>query len=129
MSSPSPSSPPTFPGRLAVLQRVLPAYRVPFFDTLAAACQGGLSLAAGRPRAEESIATAERLEVARFVPARNLHFGSPASPAYLCWQGGLLPWLEHYTFPHEARFSDATYAADVAKFFLDELARNGVTTA
>ncbi len=51
MSSPSPSSPPTFPGRLAVLQRVLPAYRVPFFDTLAAACQGGLSLAAGRPHA------------------------------------------------------------------------------
>ena len=47
--------------------------------------------------------------------------GSPAE--------GLLPWLEHYTFPHEARFADADYAAGVARFFLDELSRNGVTTA
>ena len=46
--------------------------------------------------------------------------GSPAE--------GLLPWLEHYTFPHEARFADGAYAAEVARFFLDELARHGVTT-
>jgi guanine deaminase len=47
--------------------------------------------------------------------------GSPAD--------GLLPWLEHYTFPHEARFCDATYARGVADFFFDELQRHGVTTA
>lgn len=47
--------------------------------------------------------------------------GSPAD--------GLLPWLENYTFPHESRFADPAYAADVARFFLDELLRNGVTTA
>ena len=47
--------------------------------------------------------------------------GSPAS--------GLLPWLDNYTYPHEARFTDSAYASEVAKFFLDELARNGVTTA
>ena len=47
--------------------------------------------------------------------------GSPAD--------GLLPWLEKYTFPAEARFSDAGYAAEVANFFFDELLRNGVTTA
>lgn len=47
--------------------------------------------------------------------------GSPAE--------GLLPWLENYTFPHEARFSDAEYARSVASVFLDELQRNGVTTA
>lgn len=47
--------------------------------------------------------------------------GSPAS--------GLLPWLEDYTFPHESRFADEAYARGVAAFFLDELARNGVTTA
>ena len=47
--------------------------------------------------------------------------GSPAE--------GLLPWLENYTFPHEARFSDAAYAQGVASVFLDELRRNGVTTA
>lgn len=42
---------------------------------------------------------------------------------------GLLPWLEHYTFPHEARFADAAHAAEVARFFCDELQRHGVTTA
>ena len=47
--------------------------------------------------------------------------GSPAD--------GLLPWLENYTFPQETRFSDPAYAAKVAGFFIDELLRNGVTTA
>jgi len=42
---------------------------------------------------------------------------------------GLLPWLENYTFPTESRFSDAMHASDVANFFLEELLRNGVTTA
>jgi guanine deaminase len=47
--------------------------------------------------------------------------GSPAE--------GLLPWLERYTFPQESRFDDAAHAHEVANFFLDELLRNGVTTA
>jgi guanine deaminase len=47
--------------------------------------------------------------------------GSPAE--------GLLPWLENYTFPHEARFADHAYARGLAGVFLDELQRNGVTTA
>jgi guanine deaminase len=57
----------------------------------------------------------------------HIHFpqtdviGSPAS--------GLLPWLENYTFPHEARFADQAHADELATFFLDELLRHGVTTA
>jgi guanine deaminase len=47
--------------------------------------------------------------------------GSPAD--------GLLPWLENYTFPQETRFSEPAHAAEVARFFIDELLRNGVTTA
>jgi guanine deaminase len=47
--------------------------------------------------------------------------GSPAD--------GLLPWLENYTFPQESRFSVPAHAAEVASFFIDELLRNGVTTA
>ncbi|MES2192223.1 MAG: guanine deaminase [Pseudomonadota bacterium] len=47
--------------------------------------------------------------------------GSPAE--------GLLPWLENYTFPHESRFAEAGYSAESAIFFIDELLRNGVTTA
>jgi guanine deaminase len=53
-------------------------------------------------------------------PQTNV-IGSPAS--------GLLPWLENYTFPEEKRFASADYSAEGARFFLDELQRNGVTTA
>lgn len=41
----------------------------------------------------------------------------------------LLDWLEHYTFPAEAKFDDPAHAADCAEFFLNELLRNGTTTA
>ena len=41
----------------------------------------------------------------------------------------LLTWLERYTFPEEGRFGDEAYARQVADFFLDELLRNGTTTA
>jgi guanine deaminase len=41
----------------------------------------------------------------------------------------LLEWLEQYTFPAERAFADATHARKVADFFLDELLRNGTTTA
>ena len=47
--------------------------------------------------------------------------GSPAS--------GLLPWLENYTFPEEARFSDAAHSEAAARFFVNELMRHGVTSA
>jgi guanine deaminase len=41
----------------------------------------------------------------------------------------LLDWLNHYTFPTEAAFGDAAHATEVAGFFLDELMRNGTTSA
>ena len=47
--------------------------------------------------------------------------GSPAP--------GLLPWLEQYTFPAEARFADAVWANTRAEFFVNELCRHGVTTS
>jgi guanine deaminase len=57
----------------------------------------------------------------------HLHFPQTdmiASPA-----PGLLPWLDTYTFPTERRFEDPVHARGVAEFFLDELLRNGTTTA
>jgi len=47
-----------------------------------------------------------------------------ASPAE-----GLLPWLNHFTFPQETRFADPAHAREVAGFFFNELTRHGVTTA
>jgi guanine deaminase len=44
-------------------------------------------------------------------------------------QGELLAWLNTYTYPEEARFSDPEYAAKISKSFFDELVENGTTTA
>ncbi|HUS85371.1 MAG TPA: glycosyltransferase [Anaerolineales bacterium] len=81
-----------FKGKLALQQRVLPAYRRPFFDRLADACEGGLSVFTGDPRPEESIRTANDLEVAQWQKGENIHLlrGS----LYLCYQRGLIRWLQ-----------------------------------
>jgi glycosyltransferase involved in cell wall biosynthesis len=85
-----------YPGRLALQQRVLPVYRVLFFEMLTGACQGGLSILAGQPLAVEGIKNADRLNVTRFVETKNIHFGRPSSSVYLCWQRGLIRWLEDW---------------------------------
>ncbi|WP_133010492.1 guanine deaminase [Marinomonas flavescens] len=41
----------------------------------------------------------------------------------------LLTWLNTYTFPEEGKFHDKSHARDVADRFLQELLRNGTTTA
>jgi len=79
-----------YPGRLGLQQRVLPDYRVPFFDLLSAACDGGLSVFAGPPRPEEGILAGEP-RVAQYARARNVHLF--AGSAYLCYQSGLIDWL------------------------------------
>ncbi|HLX53326.1 MAG TPA: guanine deaminase, partial [Aquella sp.] len=38
-------------------------------------------------------------------------------------------WLNKYTFPFEKKLNNQKYAEDVASFFIDELLRNGTTTA
>jgi guanine deaminase len=41
----------------------------------------------------------------------------------------LLEWLNKYTFPTEGKFKDKDYAKKIAALFLDELIKNGTTTA
>jgi len=41
----------------------------------------------------------------------------------------LMEWLERYTFTEEAKYDDPAIAEAGARFFLDELLRNGTTTA
>jgi glycosyltransferase involved in cell wall biosynthesis len=86
----------TFSGRMAIQQRVLPVYRAPFMDTLAANCTGGLSVFAGDPLPDEGITVATELEVAQRVQARNRHFSNPGSVLYQCYQDGMLEWLESW---------------------------------
>ena len=59
----------------------------------------------------------------------DLHIHYPQLDVIASPAEGLLPWLEHYTFPHEKQFSDPAHARESAHFFLHELLRNGVTTA
>lgn len=57
----------------------------------------------------------------------HIHF--PQTDMITSYGEQLLDWLEKYAFPSERRFVDAEHAAEVADFFLDELMRNGTTTA
>lgn len=57
----------------------------------------------------------------------HIHF--PQTDMIASPSPGLLHWLETYTFPEERRFESEQYAAGVASFFLDELLRNGTTSA
>jgi guanine deaminase len=41
----------------------------------------------------------------------------------------LLDWLERYAYPAERKFADPAHAREVAEFFVQELLRNGTTTA
>ncbi len=80
-----------YSGRLGLQQRVLPSYRVPFFDLLASQCEGGMNLFAGMPRPVEMIASG-KTEVAKLTEAKNIHlFGGMF---YLCHQQGFISWLE-----------------------------------
>ena len=83
-----------FSGRLALQQRVLPNYRAPFFELLASACEGRMSLFTGLPRPGEGITTTNELRVANYELGENLHFFSDS--LYLCYQRGLLDWLKSW---------------------------------
>jgi glycosyltransferase involved in cell wall biosynthesis len=82
-----------FHGKLALQQRVLPSYRVPFFDMLAQACERGMSLFAGLPRAGEGISDGN-LQVANYAPAGNIHLFNGS--LYLCYQRGFIEWLDRW---------------------------------
>jgi glycosyltransferase involved in cell wall biosynthesis len=81
-----------FPGRLGLQQRILPSYRVAFLDRLASSCAGGLSVFAGEPALDEARGETGGLLVAQHIPATNRHL--LRGRAYLCYQEGLLRWLE-----------------------------------
>ncbi|HEY9623981.1 MAG TPA: guanine deaminase [Crinalium sp.] len=59
----------------------------------------------------------------------DLHVHYPQTEMIAAYGAQLLEWLHQYTFPTEAKFQDAEYARKIASFFLDELLRNGTTTA
>lgn len=83
-----------FPGKVGLIQRVLPEYRAPFFNALGRACRGGLSVFVGAPRPAEMIKPVDRLEDASLTQGKNLHLFS--GKLYLCLQFGLPDWLKDW---------------------------------
>ncbi len=82
--------------KVGLQQRVLPTYRIPFIEALAEVCPNGLSVFAGQPQSGEMIVSARQLQNARLTQATNYHLNNPASSFYLCWQAGLLNWLNDW---------------------------------
>ncbi len=59
----------------------------------------------------------------------DAHIHYPQTRVIGSYGAQLLEWLQKYTFVEEQKFADPAHAASVARFFLDELARQGTTTA
>lgn len=57
----------------------------------------------------------------------HIHF--PQTRVIASYGAQLLDWLEKYTFVAEQKYVDPAYAETNARFFIDELLRNGTTTA
>ncbi|MDY7023385.1 MAG: guanine deaminase [Cyanobacteriota bacterium] len=74
----------------------------------------------------ECIAYPDKLIVPGFI---DLHVHYPQTEMIASDSNQLLDWLERYTFRTESQFKDPDYCSQIAHFFLDELLRNGTTTA
>jgi guanine deaminase len=59
----------------------------------------------------------------------DTHIHYPQTRVIASYGAQLLDWLQKYTFVEEQKFCDPQHAASVARFFLDELFRQGTTTA
>src|SRR5207249_8048750 len=68
----------------------------------------------------------DSLIMAGFIDC-HVHF--PQIPIIGAGGAQLLDWLEKYTFIAEQRFEQPKHSRDVARVFLQESLRNGVTTA
>ncbi|HUJ14173.1 MAG TPA: guanine deaminase [Thermoanaerobaculia bacterium] len=59
----------------------------------------------------------------------DTHLHAPQLEMIGSYGGHLLEWLNRYTFPTEAKFSDTQHAKTIARAFFDELLRNGTLCA
>lgn len=77
----------------------------------------------------------ESVEVTRYdgrliIPGMiDTHIHLPQTEMIGAYGEQLLTWLTEYAFPTEKKFNDEDYARKISKIFLDELLRNGTTTA
>jgi guanine deaminase len=89
-------------------------------------CGPAREVAARLPPGTAVIAHANALITAGFVDG-HVHY--PQIPVIGAGGKPLLEWLADYTFPMELRFSDPAFAREVARVYLAENLRHGITTA
>jgi guanine deaminase len=58
----------------------------------------------------------------------DAHVHYPQTAIIASWGKRLIDWLNTYTFPEEMRFSDPTYAAEIANRYFDLTLSHGTTT-
>jgi guanine deaminase len=68
----------------------------------------------------------DTLMVAGFIDS-HVHF--PQTPMIAAYGEQLLDWLDKYAFPTEQKYADKEFAREVAKVFLQENVRNGITSS
>ena len=86
---------------------------------------GGLdALRAAHPQAA-CVDHGDKVIMAGFV---DPHVHYPQTAIIASWGKRLIDWLNTYTFPEEMRFSDATYAQQIAERYLDLTTAHGTTT-
>ncbi|MDC0659791.1 guanine deaminase [Leisingera sp. SS27] len=73
----------------------------------------------------ELVDHAGKLILAGFVDA-HVHY--PQTAIIASWGKRLIDWLNSYTFPEEMRFSDRSYADEIASRYLDLTTAHGTTT-
>lgn len=59
----------------------------------------------------------------------DTHIHYPQTEMIAAYGEQLLEWLETYTFPTEKQFKDKLYAQKISQFFINELLKNGTTSA
>ncbi|WP_299695634.1 guanine deaminase [uncultured Vibrio sp.] len=59
----------------------------------------------------------------------DTHIHYPQTQMIAAYGEQLLEWLETYTFPTEKEFEDATHSQKISQFFINELLKNGTTSA
>ncbi len=107
---------------------------VQYFDDGLLVVENGLVKAAGEardllstlPAAAQIVDHTGRLLMPGFI---DTHIHYPQTDMIAASAAQLLDWLDDHAFPAERRFADAGHAAESSRFFLDELMRNGTTTA
>lgn len=59
----------------------------------------------------------------------DTHIHYPQTQMIAAYGEQLLEWLQTYTFPTEKQFEDKAYAEKISRFFINELLKNGTTSA